>query len=197
MLTRGGRATWLRGRAAPWRRLAGENDGVGLIEFALVMPVLLLLLMGGLETSRYVLLHQKLSRLASNAGDLVSRSDDIAVADLDQVFEATQYIVRPFDLGSDGVVVITSVGKQPDDPPRVQWQRQGGGGAAAVSQIGGVSQPASLPGSFVLRDFQDVIVAEVFFRYQPLIFDNIFPPTDLYFVALQRPRYGSLTELQP
>lgn len=184
-------------RAALWRRLLGQDSGIAMVEFALIMPVLLLLVMGGLELSRYVLLHQKLSRLASNAGDLVSRAEKLTVADVNQVFEASQYIVRPFDMNPEGVVVISSVAKQPDNPPIVQWQQQGGGGASATSQIGRSSQPANLPGTFVLRDFQDVIVAEVFYRYEPLIFDDIFPPADLYFIALQRPRYGALTELLP
>ena len=72
-----GRGTFGSGLAGRLRRLVHGRDGVAMLEFALIVPFLVFLLLGAMEVGRYVLLNQKLSRLASNAGDLVSRAADV------------------------------------------------------------------------------------------------------------------------
>jgi Flp pilus assembly protein TadG len=177
--------------------LLSASGGSALAEFALVLPVLVLLLLGGVEIGRYVLLQQKLSRLAANASDLTSRAETLTTKDLDQVMEAAQHIVRPFDLDVGGVVVISSVGRDGTQGPRVNWQRSGPGAAVATSAIGQAGQTARLPQGFVLREDQDVIVAEVFYSYTPFFFGQVTEPQEIYHLAVQRPRFGSLAQLEP
>lgn len=181
----------------PWRRLFSENKGVALVEFGLVLPLVALLITGGIEISRFVLLNQKISRLAANSADLVGRIQVLVEADVTQIFGAAQFITQPFALGSDGVIIISSIDKQPGFPATVAWQRSGAGTASKSSTVGVQGANATMPGGFTMVDFQDVLVAEVFFRYTPIIFSNIISPRDLYYFSIQRPRFGSLTTILP
>lgn len=180
------------------RRLRDGTAGVAAVEFALAMPILAMLLLGGLEISRYVLLNQKLSRLAINIGDLVTRAESLTEGDMLQVFQATQFIIRPFDFTVDGNIIVTSVGRAGTQPATVNWQRSGpGAGGTAASTIGLTGKPAALPNGVTLREDQDVIITEVFYDYQPFIIGHMTTAKQLYQVVVQRPRFGSLVAVTP
>ena len=180
------------------RRFRSERDGAILIEMAFAMPVLLSLLLGGVEIARYVLLHQKLDRVASSIADLVSQSETVSAADLQNIFDAAKYVAKPFELASDGTVVVSSVTNPLGSAnATVNWQRSGAGTGTATSRVGTEGGAASLPTGFTLADGQTIIVAEVFFDYQPWILGDGTSPSQLYQRALFRPRYGGLTILYP
>jgi Flp pilus assembly protein TadG len=197
-LTGGGMSGF--GLADRLRRLVRGRDGVALVDFALVLPLLLFLLLGCLEVGRYVLLNQKLSRAAIGTSDLVSQAKHAVVADIDQVFAATLHTMRPFTLGTDGVVVITSVSTDDTLPvtPTISWQMSGGGTAAFASKVGAtVGQPANLPAGFTMEENQDIIIAEVFYDYQPFFFGQVVSPKVIRYVGLHHPRLGPLRTLIP
>jgi Flp pilus assembly protein TadG len=179
-------------------RFRDDRGGAILMEMAFAMPVMLSLLLGGVEIARYVLLHQKLDRVASSIADLVSQSGTIAVADLQNIFDAAQYVAKPFGLAAEGTVVVSSVTNPLGSAgPEVNWQRSGAGTATAASRIGTQGGTATLPDGFVLGDGQTIIVAEVFYDYQPWILGDVTSPSQLYQRAFFRPRYGGLTMLMP
>lgn len=180
------------------RRFRKDCGGALLIEMAFAMPVLATLTMGGLEVARYVLLHQKLDRVASSIADLVSQAETISVADLNNIFDAAGYVAKPFDLPAGGTVVVTSVSNPAgSDPPKVNWQKSGAGSIPATSQVGAVGGAPSLPAGFTVADGQSIIVAEVFYGYTPWILGGITGASQIYHRALFRPRYGGLTTLFP
>lgn len=189
------------------QRLRGSERGSVIAEFAAAMPVLVLLLLAGVEVSRYALLNQKLDRLATTMGDLVAQAETLSSAELNNLFFATPHVAWPFDITGRGVVIITSVGVQPPppgsptgtppSPPTINWQRKGGGTLlTAASQIGtSAGSTASLPTGLQVRVNETVIAAEVYFEFSPMFLSVIVPPKRLYHRAFFRPRLGSLTTL--
>jgi Flp pilus assembly protein TadG len=180
------------------RRLARDTGGALMIEMAFAMPVLVLLTLGGVEIARYVLLHQKLDRVASSIADLVSQAETVSVGDLQNVFDAAAYVAAPFDLAGSGTVIVSSVSNPAGSAgTQINWQQSGGGSVPATSQIGTVGGGATLPDGFSVADAQSIIIAEVFYDYAPWIVGGITGTGRLYQRALFRPRYGGLTTLFP
>lgn len=181
------------------RRLIGEREGVSLVEFAFVAPILVSLLIGSFEIARFVLLNQKLNRLASNSSDLVTRSAAMSEAELDNIFAAGEYITAPFRMGNKGVVIITSASNPgPNDttPPVVNWQQRSDILVTFPSEVGVEAGQATLPAGLTLRVGQDIIISEVIYDFEPIMFAEM-TEKQLYHVSFHRPRLGPLTELTP
>ncbi len=188
------------GLACGLRRFIRGRDGVAIVDFALVVPILVFLLLGGMEVGRYVLLNQKISRVAISSSDLMSQAKHAVVADVNQIFAAAEYTMKPFDLGDDGLVFITSVSTDSILPitPRISWQMSGGGTGTFTSDVGsGVGTPANLPGEFVMDENQNIIIAEVYYSYQPFFFGKVISPKVIRQIGLHYPRLRPLRTLIP
>ena len=79
------------------------------MEFALVLPVLILLMLASVELARFVFLHQKMDRVATTISDLVARAETINESQLADIFTAAGEVSTPFDLANRGVVIVSSV----------------------------------------------------------------------------------------
>jgi len=180
------------------------RQGVALIEFALTLPILILLFLGAVELTRFAILHQKLDKAAGAMADFVTQANSISDSDLDAFADAVAQIMGPF--GYSGTVVFSSVlvTNTPIAPCTgsnaacISWQRAKLGGDA--SKIGSEGGNAILPSGFDLQDGQNIIVAEVYFDYDPLLpaTGALIPALTaqkLYKVAVYKPRLGLLTQL--
>ncbi len=180
--------------SAPTRRFASDQSGLAAVEFALVLPVLLLLALGLAEVGRFALLSLKLQHAATTMADLVSRDEALTVAAVQSMFSATGHIVQPFDIADQGVVVLSGIGVDPGKVAAVFWQQHGAGKLARASDIGTSGGKATLPKDLAVRDGETVIAAEVFFSYEPWLL-RLVPATLLRRVAYFRPRLGTLRSL--
>lgn len=182
------------------RRLSSDRRGGLIAEFAAAMPVLVLMLLGGVEVSRFALLNQKMDRLATAMGDLVAQAETLTAPELDQLFLAAGHVAWPFDVAVDGRIIITSIAivpppaNQPAGPPTVMWQR-GTGSLAAASEMGAVSGAATLPAGLTVAQNQTVIASEVHYQFTPLLIGALVPSQRIYHRAFFRPRIGALTTL--
>jgi Flp pilus assembly protein TadG len=168
-------------------RLPLRNDRGGvMLEFGFAMPVLILLLLGGIELGRYVLLHQKLDRTAMTVSDLVARVQSVTTDDIDTIFTAANLVMAPFEMSDRGLVVISSV-KENSGSPKVIWQRTGAGTLTATSEIGTQGGNATLTDNNLVSTTQAVVIGETFFEYSPWFIDLI-PSTTLRHTAVFRPR---------
>ncbi len=177
------------------RAVAGDRRGAIALELAMAIPVIVLLVSSGIEITRFLLLNQKIERASATMADLVSQSENLSESALDNLFAAAGYVVAPYDIASDGRIVVSSLGGG-EGPATVLWQRAFGA-ASGVSAIGTEGGPASLPAGFILRASEAAIVAEVFFDYRPAFFDRVFEPSMLHATAIHRPRFGALASLAP
>ena len=188
------------GLAIGLRRFVHGRDGVAIVDFALVVPVLVFLLLGAMEIGRYVLLNQKISRVAISSSDLMSQAKHAVVADVNQIFAAASYTMNPFELGDEGMVFITSVSTDDTLPitPRISWQMSGGGTGTFTSEVGTVEgTPATLPGTFTMEENQNIIIAEVYYTYEPFFFGKVIQPKTIRQIGLHFPRLRPLHDLIP
>ncbi len=198
------------GRSRPWRLVAGcypwrlccwlargplatDRRGVIALEFALILPLLILFCFGTVEVGRFVLLQMKLDQLAASVADLGTRDRTLSAATVDDIFAAGAHIVQPFDLATDGRITLSGVGLTAGDQPRVLWQRRSGGTLDLPSETGTVGNPATLPDEITLAVGQTVVVAEVSFSYRGMF--GLLPARVTTKRAYFRPRLGSLQQL--
>lgn len=171
-----------------------NNHGVAAVEFALLMPILLLLFLSGFELTRYVLLNQKLSKTAASMSDLISRLPSVTEFEVQNSFNAVQHLMSPYHEPEGTKVIITSVINDAGTV-RVNWQRCGGGSFAVTSAIGAEGELATLPAGFTLEDKEDTIIAEIFYNFVPILAPETVGPGVLSITRFTRPRLGALVEI--
>ena len=186
------------------RAFSADNSGVTIIEFAIVVPIVLFMLLATFDMARYMLLNQKLDRAAATMSDLISRPSNISAAEINQLMIAAVEVVQPFDLATKGGVIVSSIYKSPGDPATVTWQITGAGPTLPPSAFGSQGNNAIMPPTFIVRDNENVITAEVFFDYEPIFLDflksffgsgGILPAGVINQTALRQPRLGDLSTL--
>jgi len=177
-----------------WRDLWRDRSGVAMIEFAAFLPVLVLLLLGGVDLARFIIVNQKLDRVAAGMGDLVAQAQTLTTAQLNDIYAATKFIATPFDFSSNGVVIVSSVSLT-SGVMRINWQSRGSGSLNAVSKIGTAGGVAKLPTGMTVTGTNTLIAAEVYFNFTSFFGLSLVPNTQLYHTSYFRPRLGSLNTL--
>jgi Flp pilus assembly protein TadG len=175
---------------AVWR----DRSGVAMIEFAAFLPALVLVLLAGVDLARFIILNQKMDRVAAGMGDLVAQSQSLTTAQLNDIYSATKYIASPFDFSSKGVVIVSSVSLV-SGVLRVNWQSRGSGSLSATSKIGTAGGVAKLPTGMTVTGSDTLIAAEVYFDFTSYFGLSVVPNKQIYYASYFRPRLGSLNTL--
>lgn len=176
-----------------WCTIFRDERGVAATEFALALPALLILTLGVFEVTQYILLNQKIDRVAYTVSDVVAQQTTVTQSQLNDIMAAAAEIMNPHDFIDDGVVIVSSVQDDPQNGPIVKWQSKGGGLLNRDSLIGTVNGAATLPDGFTLNDSDNVIIAEVFYEYLPAFTEDYFASRENYKYAIFKPRFGALT----
>lgn len=180
-------------RKLQWLKQAQE--GVAYIEFAVTLPFLLALFMGSVDVTRYILIAQKVEKVSTTVSDLVAQYQTMNSAQLGILIQAAGEVMQPYSFGAGGYVIISSVTKTGTAAPVVNWQYSGGGTWTKPSEIGTQGSVATLPAGFTLNDKDNVIIAEVFYNYSPIISNSVIAPGQIYKLSVYKPRLGALNSL--
>ena len=165
------------------------------LEFALLIPFLLLMFLGLIEMSRLILVTQKAEKVATTIADITAQATSMSTSELNLILGATGNLMAPYRFTTNGVVIVTSVSKTGTNPPKVRWQHRGGGTKTATSLIGAVGANATLPTGLTLDDKDNIVIAEVFYTYTPIMGTYILGERNIYKTAYYRPRLGALETL--
>jgi len=173
------------------RRLRRAESGVAAVEFALVLPIMLLLYIGFVEVSGVISVDRKLQSASGALGDLVARSDTtITAATLTDYFLAAGGIMTPHD--TDGLRQIVTLVQVSQDGTTacVQWSRQyadetyGGGPYASNCNF---TLPLAMR---TIAKGKFVVVAEGYYDYPPLYGFAFDQTINLYRENFFMPRFG-------
>ncbi|WP_374655092.1 hypothetical protein [Dongia sp.] len=168
------------------------------VEMALFLFFFSTLFLGTFEVPRFLLIGQKMERASASMADLIAQIDPSLgneQAKIDDLFEAANGLMEPYDLTTEGRVIITSLSNPTGDAEEIAWQQMSPGAFSAASKIGEPGGTPVLPGGLVVREGENIIAAEIVFKYTPLFGSMIFEERTLYSRSFTRPRFTNLTDI--
>jgi Flp pilus assembly pilin Flp len=154
-------------------RLWRDQRGVAAVEFALILPVLILLYFGTIETASLFTADRRVANVAGTIGDLVSRSKKtITEAQITDYFQAASAIMQPLPTGplrqTVSLLSVDSAGVV-----KVVWSRPFNGGIVrAANSI--YPLPADQKINQIGRGEGLLVASEVIYSYRPL-FGIVYP----------------------
>ncbi|WP_417772199.1 TadE/TadG family type IV pilus assembly protein [Stappia sp.] len=103
-------------------RLGRETRAVAAVEFALVLPFMLLLLLGMIELDQAMTVDRKVSQVASSIADLVAQTDKLKESDIADLLKISGAILEPYP-ENNLKLVVASIWIKDVNQPRVVWSR--------------------------------------------------------------------------
>lgn len=103
-------------------QVARDARGTALIEFALVLPILLVLFLGGWQLSDASACKRRVGIVNRAVADMVSRSQTISNAEIQTVLSASTQIMAPYTPGR-AMVRVTAITVNSSRSPIVVWSR--------------------------------------------------------------------------
>lgn len=97
-------------RLSTGKRIAQDNRGIALIEFAIITPVMLLLGLGGLELANYVSANLRLSQIAMTVADNAGRvRTTIDEADINELMVGAKKMGDPIGFSANGRIILSDL----------------------------------------------------------------------------------------
>lgn len=145
------------------RRLGRDTHGATAVEFALILPILLMIYVGMVQVCQGFMADKRAGHAAAIVGDMIAQNATLNASQVENVLAAGGRIMRPFAV-ENLTIRVTSV-DQASGTPKVVWSQTGGGGDALppLSKGAEVELPAHL-----LAGGGPVIVTESRYAYKPL-----------------------------
>jgi len=170
------------GKAAiAMRRFRRDARGLAAVEFALIVPLMLTLYFGTIETTDALTASRRVTNVAQTAADLVAQVTTVSSSDITDIFAASTAILTPYDTTAVKIV-ISSVVANSSNSTSVAWS-VAYGGASARSTNSSVTIPTGLTTANT-----SVIMAEVTYSYTSPVLTFITGPLTMTETAYLRPR---------
>lgn len=151
--------TALASRFTRFARFVRDRRGVSTVEFAMLMPMMMTLFLGSVETSQGIATSRKVTLTAHTLADLSTQFSDITNADMSNILNAASAIMAPYP-ASGLQAVVSELAINAQGVAAVVWSDTLNGTARSVGQV--VTIPASLavPNT-------SLVIAEVKYTYNP------------------------------
>jgi Flp pilus assembly protein TadG len=149
------------------RHLARDSRGVAAVEFALLLPILLLLYFGVVELTQGVMTQQRANHVAATVGDLVSQSSTLTSADMADIFNVGATVMYPYPTTSLKLRV-SSLTADVHGNVAVAWSQASGMTALTKgSSVSGLPTSVIAPGESVVMSESQYIYTSVFGQIMP------------------------------
>ncbi|WP_404926144.1 TadE/TadG family type IV pilus assembly protein [Mesorhizobium sp. ORM16] len=155
-MMRAGAHPGMAGRWGKWAGFIRDRRGIAAVEFALIVPILLIMYFITMEASQAIETSKKVSRIGSMVADLVTQQPTIVKADLDAIMKIGTSTLQPYNRSTPDIT-ITAIQVTTDTPPRVNvvWSRKVVNGVYSIGTAlpATTTVPATLrvAGTFLIR----------------------------------------------
>jgi Flp pilus assembly protein TadG len=160
---------------------ARARSGLAAVEFALLVPVLLLLYLGGFELTQALSTYRKLTDTTTEIASIVSQYAVMSSANVTSVFNASAQIMWPHP-SANLKIVLSEVSTDANNNPTVTWS-QAYNGAVPLSAGAAVAMPAGL----AMANTSYVLV-QTAYLYTPTLGGAYVPPITLHDSIYMLPR---------
>jgi Flp pilus assembly protein TadG len=170
------------------RKFSTDARAVAATEFAIVVPFMLLLLVGGVELGDGMSINVKVSATAHSVADMVTQNTSLSTASMQNILTGSTAIIAPYPVnnssgGSILSVTVSEISSDASGNLTLQWSQSYNGtsfgsgrsglGASTSPPYGALTLPSSLNGVGTTNnpnsqnDQVSFIVSEVSYAYTP------------------------------
>lgn len=147
------------------RAVCSDNSGTAAIEFAICLPFLVLLYMGGFQLFDGLSAYRKVTFTARTVADLTAQYTSVTDADLDLILNASQQALAPYNANA-AKMTISQIKIDGAGVSTVDWSR--GKNTAALDAGSAVTIPAAIKTASTY-----LIVASIEYNYKPGVGDSL------------------------
>jgi Flp pilus assembly protein TadG len=175
----------------PLFRLASDRRGVSAVEFALILPLMMTLYLGGNELSHALTIARKVTHVTSSLGDLITQSKTITDADMANILNAATAVMTPYPTGLLLKIKVSGIDIDATGKATVAWSDAQNDTALTVGAVV-TNLPAAVktPSTFI-------VTAEVHYAYTPAIGYVLTGTFDLKDQFYLRPRLSDCISRPP
>ena len=154
--------TRLHSLSSPLRQFAGNDSGISAVEFALILPLMITLYLGGVEVTQAVSVDRKVTLVAHTVGDLAAQSSQtIHDADMTNILNAASAVASPYS-AANLKVRVSSITIDAQQNLTLAWSDNQNWSAPTASEL------ATLPAALNVAN-TSLIWAEAQYSYTPTI----------------------------
>jgi Flp pilus assembly protein TadG len=172
--------------------LAGDQSGTAALEFALTVPIMLILFMGSFETTNIVLAYMKLEASAETAADLVAQTRVNTVlqgTDFTNVTNAAKQVLTPLPTSGSQLKVAYASITYSTGSPVINWHTEVNGATAiTVANVSNIENLANL-GNETSGSTDSLIIVQLTYAYSSPTSYVLNSSYTLSEWAFNRPRY--------
>jgi len=186
---------WLR-FAQTGRAFGRDRRGLAAIEFAMLLPIMLVTLFGVIGATSAIAIDRKVTLMARTLADLTAQGDDVSNNDISNFFAIGRAMLTPYSAtmnaftGGPLKMTLTELYIDPaTGAARVQWSK--GDDERSAGSV--VTMPSGLIGRDSKNEIlpnQYFILSEVSYRYAPSILPGV-ASVNLSETTYTRPRVTS------
>src|SRR5271169_895931 len=155
-------------------------DGVAATEFAIVVPFMLLLYVGGIELADGMAINVKVSATAHSVTDMVTQNTSLSTAQMQNILTGATAIIAPYPVNNGTTsllsVTVSEISSDANGNLTLQWSQSYNGTSFGPGRtnLSGLTVPTSLNGTAGnannpnnQNDQVSFIVGEVSYAYTP------------------------------
>lgn len=169
------------------RKFGRSKSGLAAVEFALIAPVMVTMLLGTVELCDALRCHEKVTMLASTGADLVAQATSVSSSDMSNIFDAVNAVLYPYS-SANAKIVISSIYSDGNGGGTVDWSQEQN--ATALTAGNSVTIPSGLmPKDECAKDACSIILATVTYEYSSpfgRFFIGTVPMTDTFYTRPRR-----------
>lgn len=167
------------------RKFSADNEAVAATEFAIVVPFMLVLLLGGSELSDGMAINVKVSATAHSVADMVTQNTSLSTTSMQNILYGATAIIAPYPINNmQFLITVSEVSSDANGNLTLQWSQSYNGSTFGTGRpgltsstnppYGALTRPTSLNGTVGnsndtnnQNDQVTFIVSEVSYLYTP------------------------------
>src|SRR5277367_6682924 len=138
------------------RKFSTAADAVAATEFAIVVPFMIVLLVGGAELGDGMAINVKVSATAHSVADMVTQNTSLSTASMQNILTGATSIIAPYPVsGSQLTVTVSEVSSDANGNLTLQWSQSYNGSSFGTGRTSlgvnglypALARPTSLNGT--------------------------------------------------
>jgi len=171
------------------RRLIRDRQAISVVEFAICLPFLATLYLGGYQLSDAISAYRKVTTATRAVADLTTQSQAVNNVGLDTILDASTQVIKPYDV-ANAVVVVSQIKIDAAGNSTVDWSRAKNGNALAAGTAFAIPSSIRTPSSYL-------IVASVNYNYVPVVASSLIGNIPMKDQIIMSPRLSTSVNYTP